>query len=40
MNAILNDVNINEYSNGSDNDIGNRNVVIVMILKTITIHSL
>ena len=40
MNAILNDGNINEYSNGSDNDIDNRNVVIVMILKTITIHSL
>ena len=40
MNAMLNDGNINEYSNGSDNYIGNRKVVIVMILKTITIHSL
>ena len=49
MNAMLNDGNINEYSNGSDNniannksdnDIGNRKVVIVMILKTRTIHSL
>ena len=33
MNAMLNDANINEYSNGNDNDIGNRKVVIVMILK-------
>ena len=40
MNAMLNDGNINEYNNGSDNNIGNRKVVIVMILKTITIHSL
>ena len=40
MNAMLNDGNINEYNNGSDNDIGNRKVAIIMILKTITIHSL
>ena len=32
MNAMLNDGNINEYNNGSDN-IGNRKVVIVMIEK-------
>ena len=33
MNAMLNDGNINEYNNGSYNNIGNRKVVIVMILK-------
>ena len=31
MNAMLNDGNINEYNKGSDNNIGNRKVVIVMI---------
>ena len=31
MNAMLNDGNINEYNNGSDNNIGNRKVVIVMM---------
>ena len=31
MNAIVNDDNINEYNNGSDNNIGNRKVVKVMI---------
>jgi len=31
MNAMVNDGNINEYNNGSDNKIGNRKVVIVMI---------
>ena len=40
MNAMVNDGNINEYNNGSDNNIGNRKVVIIMILKTITVHSL
>ena len=40
MNAMLNDGNINEYNNCSDNNIGNRKLVIVIILKTITIHSL
>ena len=40
MNAMLNDGNINEYNNGSDNNIVNRKVAIIMILKTITVHSL
>jgi hypothetical protein len=31
MNAMVNDGNINKYNNGSDNNIGNRKVVIVMI---------
>ena len=39
MTAMLNDGNINEYNNGGDN-IGNRKVVIIMILKTIIVHSL
>ena len=33
MNALLNGGNINECNNGSDNTIGDRKVVIVMILK-------
>lgn len=32
MNAMVNDVNINEYNNGSYNNIGNRKLVIVIIL--------
>ena len=40
MNAMVNDGNISEYHNGSDNNICNRKVVKIMILKTIKVHSL